>query len=266
MSNNGIKGVWASGESYDPYMGRWSRLIAADFIRWLDAPHGSRWLDVGCGTGALSQTILEAGFPKEVVGIDVSPNYLEYSSHKIIDGRISFVEGDAHKLSELSDRYDVVVSGLALNFMAEPPRAVSEMARVTRAGGKVAAYVWDYAGQMQLLRYFWDAAIALNPEVRKLDEGQRSPICNPASLMSLFKDAGLENVASRPIDIPAHFPNFDDYWSPFLGGQGTVGSYAMSLSEEARHELRAAIRARMPVEADGSIRMLIRAWAVKGSL
>lgn len=265
MSTTKIKGVWASGEAYDPYMGRWSRLVAADFIKWLDVPAEGRWLDVGCGTGALSQTILEAGFPKEVVGIDVSPNYIEFARHKIIDKRISFMLGDAQTLSANSDLYDAVVSGLALNFMAEPRRALSEMALVTKAGGTVAAYVWDYAGQMQLLRYFWDAAIKLNPQVRSLDEGQRSPICNPASLMELFRDAGLGNVESRPVDIPAHFPDFDDYWLPFLGGQGTVASYAMALSEEDRTELREAIRARLPIAADGSIRMLIRAWAVKGS-
>jgi SAM-dependent methyltransferase len=264
VSNTEIKGVWASGAAYDPYMGRWSRLVAADFIRWLDVPREGRWLDVGCGTGALSQTILEEGFPKEVVGIDVSANYIEFARHKLADPRISFMLGDAHTLPEHTGRYDAVVSALALNFIAEPSRAVRAMAEAKRAGGVVAAYVWDYAGEMQLLRYFWDAAVTLNPEVSSLDEGRRSPICNPTSLEKLFSDAGLGNVQATAIDVPAYFPNFDDYWLPFLGGQGTVASYAMSLSEEHRGELRECIRARLPVAVDGSIRMLLRAWAVKG--
>ncbi|MBV9209252.1 MAG: class I SAM-dependent methyltransferase [Acidobacteria bacterium] len=246
-------------------MGRWSRLVAADFIKWLDVPRERRWLDVGCGTGALTQTILEAGSPQEVLGLDVSPNYIEYARHKIIDPRLSFMLGDAQTLSANAAPYDAAVSGLALNFIADPSRAVREMAGATRAGGTVAAYVWDYAGEMQLLRYFWDAAIKLNPEVRSLDEGQRSPICHPTSLASLFKEAGLIDVQTRAIDIPALFEHFDDYWLPFLGGQGTVASYAMALSEENRNELRECIRARLPVAEDGSISMLIRAWAVKGS-
>ncbi len=265
MSSTETKGVWASGAAYDPYMGRWSRLIAIDFVRWLGVPREGRWLDVGCGTGALSRTILETGFPKEVVGLDLSPNYIEYARHHIIDKRLRFMLGDALALSSSADQYDAVVSGLALNFMAEPCGALTEMAQVTRADGTVATYVWDYAGKMQLLRYFWDAAVTLNPEVRGLDEGQRSPICNPTALARLFRDAGLENVQSRPIDVVAHFPNFDDYWLPFLGGQGTVASYAMSLSEEHRNELRECIRARLPIAADGSMRMLIRGWAVKAS-
>ena len=259
------KGVWASGAAYDPYMGRWSRLVATDFVRWLDVPRERQWLDVGCGTGALSRTILETNFPKEVVGFDLSPNYIEYARCHIIDKRLRFILGDALALSSIVDQYDAVVSGLALNFMAEPRRALREMAQVTRTDGTVAVYVWDYAGEMQLLRYFWDAAVTLDPEVRSLDEGQRSPICSPTALASLVSDAGLGHVQCRAIDVVAQFSNFDDYWLPFLGGQGTVASYAMGLSEEHRNKLQEAIKARLPVAADGSISILLRAWAVKSS-
>ena len=265
MSSTGTKGVWASGAAYDPYMGRWSRLVATDFVSWLGVPRERQWLDVGCGTGALSRTILETSFPKEVVGIDLSPNYIEYARRHMIDKRLRFMVGDAMALSSVVDQYDAVVSGLALNFIAEPRRALSEMAQVTRADGTVAAYVWDYADKMQLLRYFWDAAVTLDPEVRSLDEGQRSPICNPTALARLFSDAGLEHVQCRAIDVVAQFSNFDDYWLPFLGGQGTVASYAMGLNEEHRNELRESIKARLPIAADGSMRILLRAWAVKGS-
>ena len=265
MSSTETKGVWASGAAYDPYMGRWSRLVATDFVKWLGVPRKRQWLDVGCGTGALSQTILETSDPKEVVGIDLSPGYLEYARAYIIDKRLKFMTGNALELSSLVDEYDAVVSGLALNFIAEPSRALSEMAKVTRANATLAVYVWDYAGKMQLLRYFWDAAVTLDPEVRSLDEGQRSPICNPTALATLFSDAGLEHIQCRAIDVVAQFSNFDDYWLPFLGGQGTVASYAMGLSEEHRNELRESIKARLPIAANDSISILLRAWAVKGS-
>lgn len=258
------KGVWASGAAYDPYMGRWSRRVAAGFIAWLGVSPGSDWLDVGCGTGALTRMILDTGSPRRVVGVDLSPGYLEYARHNITDACLTFSPGDAQALSPDLGQFDAVVSGLALNFMAEPHRALEMMTRATRAGGITGVYVWDYADGMQLLRYFWDAAVTLNPRVQDLDEGQRSPICNLSSLTRLFEAAGLGGVEARPIDVAARFTNFDDYWSPFLGGQGTVASYAMSLSEEERRELRELIRSRLPVSADGSIEMNIRAWAAKG--
>lgn len=258
------KGVWASGAAYDPYMGRWSRRVAAEFVAWLGVPPESRWLDVGCGTGALSRAVLDVGSPKQVVGIDLSPGYIEYARHNVVDERLSFRLGDAHAPPTGLDRFDAVVSGLALNFMAEPHDALAAMARAARAGGLVAVYVWDYADKMQLLRYFWDAAVTLDPKVSGLDEAKRSPVCDPASLTRLFEGAGLGGVETRPIDVAARFTDFNDYWSPFLGGQGTVASYAMSLSEEGRRELRELIRARLPVAPDGSIEMTIRAWAAKG--
>ena len=139
------------------------------------------------------------------------------------------------------------------------------MARVVCIGGTVAAYVWDYADQMQLIRYFWNAAIALDKTVLALDEGQRLPLCQPEHLRQLFHgDAQLENVEVRPIDVATTFSNFDDYWSPFLGGQGPAPSYAMSLSEEKRVALREQIRLTLPIAADGSIHLIARAWAVRG--
>ncbi len=131
-------------------------------------------------------------------------------------------------------------------------------------GGTVAAYVWDYAGQMQLMRYFWDAAVALDPAASHLDEGQRFPLCQPEPLMQLFRAAGLREVEVRLIDIPTAFRDFEDYWSPFLGGQGPAPSYTMSLSEERRSALRERLRATLPMAADGSIHLIAGAWAVRG--
>jgi hypothetical protein len=142
---------------------------------------------------------------------------------------------------------------------------VAEMVRVVRQNGIVALYVWDYADKMELMRYFWDAAVALDPSARPLDEGVRFPICNPERLAALFQDAGLKNVETRAIDIPTDFRDFDDCWLPFLGGQGPAPGYAMSLSEGARNALRERIRAALPVQSDGSMHLTARAWAVRGS-
>ena len=172
--------------------------------------------------------------------------------------------GDARSLPGEDGSYDVAVSGLVLNFVPQPNRAAAEMARVTRSGGTVAAYVWDYADKMEMIRYFFDAAAALDQAAADLDEGVRFPLCKPEALGELFQSIGLAGVEVRAIDAPTHFRDFDDYWSPFLGGQGPAPGYAMSLSEEKRVELRELIRAKLPVEPDGSIHLIARAWAVRG--
>ena len=142
---------------------------------------------------------------------------------------------------------------------------VSEMRRVLNPNGTAGLYVWDYAGEMQLMRYFWDAAVALNPAARELDEGVRFPICRPQALEQLFAGAGLHAIQSRAIDVPTVFRDFDDYWTPFLGGQAPAPGYCMSLSEDKRAELRERLRSTLPIQADGSIQLIARAWAVKGA-
>ena len=258
------KDTWASGAAYEPYVGRWSRLVAREFLAWLTIPPGARWLDVGCGTGALSQTILDVASPRQIRGFDPSEGYITFAREQIRDRRVSFRLGDAQALPEASGSYDVVVAGLVLNFVSQPSRMVAEMQRVARVGGTVAAYVWDYAGQMQLMRYFWDAAVALDPAASNLDEGQRFPICQPEPLRQLFRAEGLREVEVEMIDIPTAFRNFDDYWSPFLGGQAPAPCYAMSLSEERRSGLREHIRATLQIAADGSIHHIALSWAVSG--
>jgi SAM-dependent methyltransferase len=261
----GPRDVWASGAAYEPYVGRWSRLVARDFLAWLALPPGARWLDLGCGTGALSAAILAHAAPREVVGIDPSAGYVAYAREQVRDPRARFVVGDARALPGAAGACDAVVSGLVLNFVPEPGRALAEMARVARAGGTVAAYVWDYAGRMELMRHFWDAAEALDPAAHELDEGRRFPLCQPGPLADLFREAGLGEVAVRAIDVPTVFRDFDDYWSPFLGGQGPAPGYVMALDEERRVRLRERIRAALPFRADGSIHLLARAWAARGT-
>lgn len=257
--------TWSSGGGYESYMGRWSRLVAREFLAWLAVAPGQRWLDVGCGTGALTQMILTAAEPSAVTGIDPSAGFIAYAQASTPDARARFMVGDAQSLPAEPAAYDAAVSGLALNFVPEPARAVAEMARVTRPSGTVAAYVWAYSAHMQIIRYFWDAASALDPQARALDQGQRFAICQPDRLADLFTTASLRGVLTRAIDVAAVFRDFDDYWSPFLGGQGAAPTYAMSLDEERRATLRERIRASLPVAADGSISLVARAWAVRGT-
>lgn len=256
--------TWSRGELYEPYIGRWSRLVAREFLTWLAVPRGGRWLDVGCGTGALCHSILAEAHPTSVLGIDPAAGYIAYAQEHIRDAHASFNVGAAQALPVENASFDAVVSGLALNFVPQPERAASEMARAARRGGVVAAYVWNYAGKMELLRYFWDAAAALDPAARDLDQGQRFPLCQPEPLWRLFTQAGLQAVATRMIEVPTVFRDFDDYWSPFLGGQGPAPSYAMSRDEGQRAALRERIRSSLPIAADGSITLSAQAWAVRG--
>ncbi|HSA81758.1 MAG TPA: methyltransferase domain-containing protein [Geminicoccaceae bacterium] len=256
--------IWAAGDRYERYVGRWSRLVARDFIAWLDPPPRLRWLDVGCGTAALSAGILAAAEPEALFGVDPSEGFLVLARAQTKDARVRFEPGDAQSLPLADGTVDAAVSGLVLNFVPDQPRALREMVRVVRHGGTVALYVWDYAGEMQLMRHFWDAAAALDPEVEELDEGTRFPICRPEALARLFRDARLEAVATRPIDVPTVFADFDDFWSPFLGGQGPAPAYCMSLPEERRAALRERLRATLPAAGDGHIALIARAWAVRG--
>ena len=258
------KEVWAAGEAYEPYVGRWSRQVAHKFLEWLAVPPGRLWLDVGCGTGALTQTILQAAAPRAVMGIDAAQGFIDFARTKVTDSRATFHLGVAQALPVESATYDAVVSGLMLNFVPQPHQAVQEMARAAKPGGFAAAYVWDYADKMQFMRHFWDAAAALDPAAVDLDEGKRFSLCNPGPLADFFNGAGLTRVEVEPIDIQTVFKNFDDYWLPFLGGQGSAPTYAMSLSEENRAVLRERIRASLPFALDGSIPLMARAWAVCG--
>ncbi|HLO13446.1 MAG TPA: methyltransferase domain-containing protein [Anaerolineales bacterium] len=258
------KEAWVSGDSYEPYVGRWSRLVAQEFIPWLALPDDCLWLDVGCGTGVLSQTILAMANPKKIKGIDRSESYVEFARSRVSDPRVEFEVGNAQALPLESQTFDAAVSGLVLNFVPQPDQMIAEMARVVRNWGMIALYVWDYAGKMQLMRHFWNAVTALDPGARDLDEGRRFPICNPNSLTTFFQNAGFSQIQVRPIDVSTDFKDFEDYWSPFLGAQGPAPGYAMSLSEERRARLRERLYNSLPFALDGSIPLVARAWAVRG--
>jgi len=256
--------AWSSGDFYESYVGRWSRLVAREFIAWLGIPRGRDWLDVGCGTGALSQTILVLGNPRQLKGIDRSESYVDFVRNTLMDPRAEFEVGNAQALPVQSEIYQVAVSGLVLNFVPRPEQMIAEMQRAVCEGGTVALYVWDYALKMQLMRHFWNAASALDPTARDLDEGRRFPICNADALFGSFKEVGLSDIEVRPIDVSTEFKNFDDYWSPFLGAQGPAPGYAMSLNAERRARLRQRIYDSLPFALDGSIPLVARAWAIRG--
>jgi SAM-dependent methyltransferase len=208
---------WGAGDPYELYVGRWSRKVAMEFLDWISVPAKARWADVGCGTGALTQWILARSDPRSIAGIDKAEGFIATARQNIADSRVTFHTGDAAKLRWENETFDAAVSGLVLNFVLDPQKMLSEMMRVTRSGGKVAVYVWDYAGGMEMMRQFWDAAIAVSPDDSKLDQAERFPICQPQPLEALFTDSGLKAVSSRSIGIPTVFKNFDDYWIPFLG-------------------------------------------------
>jgi SAM-dependent methyltransferase len=255
---------WTAGDRYEPFIGRWSRQVAPAFLAWLEVADDSSWLDVGAGTGALSEAILREAAPASVRAVEPAPAFLAHAVSRLSDAPLGAVQADAVALPFVDDSFDAVVSGLVLNFVPDAQVAVSEMLRVAHPGGTVAAYVWDYAEGMQLLRIFWDAAAELDPGARVLDEGLRFPLCRPDALRACFEEVGAVDLETRAIDVPTPFRDFDDYWSPFLGGQGPASGYCMSLDETRRDRLREATRAKLPIEPDGSILLTARAWAVRG--
>jgi len=265
MDQEQVSDTWERGSPYEQYVGRWSRRVAPPFLEWLNVPAGRRWLDVGCGTGALCAAIVDHCSPHSVTGVEPSEGFLK-TARENLAGRAAFHQGSATTIPLGDASVDVVVSGLMLNFVPDTRAALIEMARVTGKGGMIAAYVWDYAGKMELMRFFWDVAVELDPETAKLDEGTRFPLCRPEALEKLFTGAGLRDVEVKSIDIPTRFKNFDEYWQPFLGGQGPAPAYAMSLDDTARARLRDRIRERLPVQTDGSISLTARAWATRASV
>jgi SAM-dependent methyltransferase len=255
---------WAAGDAYEAYMGRWSRPLARTFVGWLSSPPAVNWLEVGCGTGALTRAICELTEPASVLACDPSDSFVSHAQGTIRDGRVSFVVAGAEGLPGAPRAFDYVVSGLVLNFVADPLGAVKRMAERLSPGGVVAAYVWDYGDGMEFLRCFWDEAVALDPAAASLDEARRFPLCRPAALHSLFVQAGLNDVATDGLQVPTHFRGIEDLWTPFLRGTGPAPSYATSLSPEGQSLLRARLAERLRPTVDGDIRLQARAWAVRG--
>lgn len=245
-------------------MGRWSRLIAQEFVQGLGASPALSWLDVGCGTGALIDAVLEDAAPSEVAGVDPSAEFVNAVSTRLGgNANLTVAAGDDLPFSD--DTFDQVVSGLVLNFVPEPVAAVDEWARVAQSGGSVNAYVWDYAEGMEFLRVFWDAAIEEDPSAHALDEAARFPICQPDQLLEIFDNTALSDVASGSIEVTTEFSGFDDYWAPFTRGQGPAPTYVASLSDASKQRLESNLRSRLPPSLDSTIRLSARAWTISGT-
>ena len=255
--------AWNEASNYERYVGRWSRRVAPQFLAWLNPGTNRTWIDVGSGTGALSHAILTACAPHRLLAVDRSPDYVAAVSNHSSDAMLRLA-ADASALPITNASFDLAVSGLVLNFLPDPARMIREMMRVLRTHGQLALYVWDYAGRMDLMRYFWDAVVELDPQAAHLDEAQRFPVCRPDALRDLLVSQGLEDVEVRAIDVDTRFRDFDDYWTPFLGGQGPAPGYVASLGEAERTDVRELIRSRLVPAPDGSISMIARAWAARG--
>ena len=245
-------------------MGRWSRELAREFVSWLAILDDGHWLDIGCGTGALTSAICAQADPRSVVACDPVESFIEYARAHLQDDRVSFRVAGADDFPIPAGGYDCIASLLALNFFPDPASAVARMRSATRAGGTVTACVWDYAGGMEFLRQFWDAAVRIKPAASQYDEGVRFPICRPGPLADLFRVAGLAEVRCEAIDIDTSFDSFGDYWQPLLGATGPAPSFVASLGDAERDSLRAELESALPIAAGGEIALRARAWAIRG--
>jgi SAM-dependent methyltransferase len=259
--------AWSAGDAYERYMGRWSRLVAARFLDWLAAPAGAAWLDLGCGTGALTQTILARCEPRSIVAIDQSADFVAHARAATSDERVRmrFDVADAQSLPLADASVDVAASALVLNFVPDRVAALRELRRVVRPGGPISFYVWDYpGGGMGFMDAFWKAALVLDPNAVKLGEGGRFPFCTAQGLTALCAEAGLSPVTVAPIEIETRFASFEDLWQPFTLGAGPAPGYCVSLPEEKRAALKE--RLKQDVGGDGPVSFTARAWAVKTTL
>lgn len=257
--------AWQAGEAYDRYMGRWSRRLAPRFLDWLAPPPGLDWLELGCGTGALTEAILTRCAPHGIDAVEPSEGFLALAKTRLADGHVRFHQGSAEALPAADASCDVAVSGLVLNFVPDRPQALAAMRRALRPGGTLAFYVWDYpGGGVEFMRAFWTAATALDPQAADLTEDRRFPFCTPEGLTALASAAGLGDVACEAITVPSLFRDFDDLWQPFTLGAGPAPGYCASLPEPARERLRERLHRSLPVAGDGSIALELRAWAVRG--
>jgi SAM-dependent methyltransferase len=256
--------MFSEAQSYERFMGRWSRLLAPRFVEFAGVRDGDAVLDVGSGTGSLAAAIARAAPSSRIVGIDPSAPYVGLAQSQYGGNLVRFEVGDAQQMRFETGTFDRTVSLLVVNFIPDAKKAVSEMRRVTKSKGTVAAAVWDYGEGMEMLRVFWDEAVALAPAAAARDE-RNMPLCRRGDLAALWRESGLLNVVEEGLTIETRFASFDDYWTPFLEKQGPAGAYVASLSETDRDALKMQLRRRLIGDgADKAIVLRARAWAVKG--
>jgi len=254
---------WTSGAHYDQWMGRWSRLLAQKFLDWLDLPAGLGWLDVCCGSGMITEAIVERNAPASIAGVDASPDQISFARQQRAYPNVTFEIADAMVLPFPDSSFDVAVCGLGLNFLPSPAGALEEFRRVTRPGGTIAVYVWDYAEGARFLREFWDAAIAIDRKAATFDQARRFPMCEEEGLRELFEQAKLKDLTAHALDVVTRFSSFDDYWQPLLTGQGSAPSYLATRDQQIQSAIRERLRAVLPANAHGAIELPARAWAIR---
>lgn len=257
--------AWSAGQNYEHYMGRWSRQMAGEFLRWLAPARRANWLEIGCGTGALTATLIAEGYPKSIIAIDPSKDFIAYARSRVTDKRVIFEIGDAGTLPVPDGTIDIVTSALVFNFIPDRPAALAEMKRVLKPGGLLSFYVWDYpGGGMGFIDKFWRAAAEIDDKAASLDEAQRFPFCTREGLTALCRESGLPSPIIEPLEIETVFPDFEAFWRPFTLGTGPAPGYCMALPQDQRALLKA--RLAQTLGADGPIRLVGRAFAMKASL
>lgn len=256
----------SDGEGYEITMGRWSRRLAGPFLDFSGVSDGERLLDVGCGTGHLARAIVERCEPSEVRAVDLAPAYIEHAQQHTVHPRVLFEVGDACALQFADRGFDRALSLLVLHFVPRPERAISEMRRVVRPGGVVAAAVWDVRGGFVASRLFFDTAAVLDPKADDLRaRNYTRPMTRPRELAEAWREAGLEDIVETTLYIRMEFTSFEDYWAPYEGREGPVAQYIAGLATAEQSRLKEAVRAAyLDGEPDGPRSYAALAWAVKG--
>ena len=258
---------YSNPEAYELFMGRWSARLAPPFLRFVDVQPGQHVLDVGCGTGSLSRALVDAASNLEVTGIDPVPAFVSFAREAVSDSNARFEIGNVEALPFAARIFDATLALLVLQDLDEPERAINEMVRVTKAGGLVATCLWDFEHGMPMFSLLWRAAEAVAPEA-VARQRQANPGPARASLdhlHTLWVSCGLEHVRVATLELSMEFASFDDYWQPFLGGATPTSAFAAALDADTGGALVNELRARLPnVNADGSLVLSARAWAIKG--
>ena len=258
--------MFSASADYERFMGRWSRQLAPEYIAFAGVKNGDRVLDVGTGTGSLASVLEATVTSSEIVGVDPSEGFISYAKKNAKSGRTHFETGDAQALRFQDSSFDQTMALLVMNFIPDHNKAIGEMRRVTRPQGVVSACVWDYDAGMQMLRFFWDEAVALDPAIEPKDE-RHMKLSREGQLGELWNSAGLVNVQQKPVSIDQAYESFDDYWGSFLKGAGPGGAYVVSLSDERRRELETRIRKRLlGNRGNGPFVLKARAWCVRGQV
>jgi SAM-dependent methyltransferase len=257
-------GMFSEADAYERFMGRWSRELAPLLVKFAGVRDGDVVLDVGSGTGVLATAVAARAPSSRIIGIDPAASYVAFAQTRHPGDRVGFEVGDAQQLRFADGSFDRTLSLLVLNFIPHPTKALDEMVRVARPGGTISGAVWDYGQGMEMLRIFWDEAVALNPAADGRDE-RHMPLSREGQLDALWRALRLQDVAEEAITIQTRFSSFDDYWLPFLERQGPAGDYVATLTVGEREQLRLRLRKRLLGDRpDGPIVLSARAWAVRG--